>query len=208
MWVATALEARWYVALQFGENKCDVTRHQRLSVYRLGLRDPAPAASCMLWRMQATGNAHLPVGTLCSAMCVACMATSRGGQRFVRVGLPLIMLTVGGWLGIAHVLSGKFELRVRTGLPSHMPSYAPLCTTLLTLLQARILEHAKNSTSMHVLAGCAGEVRRAETKGSVRGVAGGRVATYSAAAGGCRLLQQASAVRARMRGQAYDSGGS
>lgn len=45
------------------------------------------------------------------------MAPSRGGQRFV-VGLPLIMLTVGGWLGIAHVLSGKFELKV--GLSSRV----------------------------------------------------------------------------------------
>lgn len=48
--------------------------------------------------------------------CSTCMATSRGGQRFVTVGLPLIMLTVGGWLGIAHVLSGKFELKVHAML--------------------------------------------------------------------------------------------
>lgn len=49
----------------------------------------------------------------------------------MRVGLPLIMLTVGGWLGIAHVLSGKFELRVRPVLLSHMlmPRYALLLPT-------------------------------------------------------------------------------
>lgn len=43
------------------------------------------------------------------------MATSRGkgGLAFTRVGLPLIVLTVGGWLGIGHVLSGRFELKVR-----------------------------------------------------------------------------------------------
>lgn len=52
------------------------------------------------------------------------------------VGLPLIMLTVGGWLGIAHVLSGKFELRVRSALLFHMQSYAALRTTLLAPLQA------------------------------------------------------------------------
>lgn len=40
------------------------------------------------------------------------MAPSSGGQRFAKVGLPLIMLTVGGWLGLSHVLSGKFELKV------------------------------------------------------------------------------------------------
>jgi hypothetical protein len=49
----------------------------------------------------------------------------------VRVGLPLIMLTVGGWLGIAHVLSGKFELRVRSDLLPHllMPQHALLLHT-------------------------------------------------------------------------------
>lgn len=40
------------------------------------------------------------------------MAPSSGGQRFVKVGLPLITLTVGGWLGISHVMAGKFELKV------------------------------------------------------------------------------------------------
>lgn len=41
------------------------------------------------------------------------MAPPRGGLNFLRGGLPFIVLTVGGWLGISHFLSGKFELRVR-----------------------------------------------------------------------------------------------
>ncbi len=40
------------------------------------------------------------------------MAPSRGGLAFMRAGLPLVILTVGGYLAVAHVLSGKFELRV------------------------------------------------------------------------------------------------
>eukprot|EP00208_Stichococcus_sp_RCC1054_P001485 CAMPEP_0206142638 /NCGR_PEP_ID=MMETSP1473-20131121/17761_1 /ASSEMBLY_ACC=CAM_ASM_001109 /TAXON_ID=1461547 /ORGANISM="Stichococcus sp, Strain RCC1054" /LENGTH=82 /DNA_ID=CAMNT_0053537723 /DNA_START=58 /DNA_END=306 /DNA_ORIENTATION=- len=39
------------------------------------------------------------------------MAPPRGGLNFLRGGLPFIVLTVGGWLGISHFLSGKFELR-------------------------------------------------------------------------------------------------
>ena len=40
------------------------------------------------------------------------MAPSRGAQAFLQVGLPLMFLTIGGYVGVAHVLSGKFELRV------------------------------------------------------------------------------------------------
>jgi hypothetical protein len=61
------------------------------------------------------------------------MVSSRGGQRFLTVGLPLIMLTVGGWLGIAHVLSGKFELKVLAMLHSHTctPSMLMCCTLMV-----------------------------------------------------------------------------
>ena len=35
-----------------------------------------------------------------------------GRDTFVRTGLPLIGLVVGGWLGISWILEGRFEIKV------------------------------------------------------------------------------------------------
>ena len=35
-----------------------------------------------------------------------------GRDTFVRTGLPLIGLVVGGWVGISWILQGRFEIKV------------------------------------------------------------------------------------------------
>lgn len=35
-----------------------------------------------------------------------------GRETFVRTGLPLVGLVVGGWLGISWILQGRFDVKV------------------------------------------------------------------------------------------------
>lgn len=102
------------------------------------------------------------------------MAPPRVGLNFLRGGLPFIVLTVGGWLGISHFLSGKFELRVRpcTGIRhliilSHLQLLEPVnaqalhsppapmslhsrCPTIV--IDSALLHHIVGAQASHLMA--------------------------------------------------------
>ncbi len=48
-----------------------------------------------------------------------------GRDTFVRTGLPLIGLVVGGWLGISWILEGRFEIKVWDRTAGNVLLYNP-----------------------------------------------------------------------------------
>lgn len=60
---------------------------------------------------------QLPGGSLVQtvsfqAQCFLKQHMPSGRDTFIRTGLPLIGLVVGGWLGISWILEGRFEIKV------------------------------------------------------------------------------------------------
>ena len=39
---------------------------------------------------------------------------TQGARAFSKVGLPLFVLTVGGFYGLSHLVQGKFDVQVGT----------------------------------------------------------------------------------------------